>query len=47
MNKAKALQITEDRIKNLKQFTPSNKSEEHIAKETLEYLNFIKNLLTE
>lgn len=47
MNKARALQITEDRIESLKQFTPSNKSEENIAKETLEYLNFIKDLLTE
>ncbi len=45
MDKQKALKITEDRIDSLKYFTPTNQSEEEIAKETLEYLKFIKDLL--
>lgn len=47
MNKARALLITEDRIENMEKFTPSNASEAYIAKETLEWLYFIKNLLTD
>ena len=45
MDIKKALEITRDRIENLKSFTPRNISEERIAKETLEYLEFIEKLL--
>nr|DAO95534.1 MAG TPA: hypothetical protein [Caudoviricetes sp.] len=45
MNIKKALEITKDRIENLKSFTPRNISEERIAKETLEYLEFVGKLL--
>lgn len=45
MNKQKALEITKDRIEYLKIFIPKTESEEKTAKETLDYLKFIENLL--
>lgn len=45
MNKEKALEITKDRIESLKVFVPNNESEMKIAKETLEYLYFIEDML--
>lgn len=45
MNIKKAMLITKDRIENMRNFTPSNASETYIAKETLEYLEFIEKLL--
>lgn len=45
MNKQKALEITQDRIANIKHFVPTNESEQNIAKETLEYLRFIEKIL--
>lgn len=45
MDKKKALEITKDRINNLRHFIPTNKSEQKIAEETLEYLEFIEKLL--
>ena len=41
----KALEITKDRIEGIEKFTPDNQNEAQIAKETLEYLKFIENLL--
>ena len=45
MNKEKALEITRDRLENLHSFTPENESESKIAKETMEYLKYIEDLL--
>lgn len=47
MDKEKALAITKDRINNLRGFIPENESEVKIAKETLEYLEFVKKMLEE
>lgn len=45
MNIERALLITKDRIENMKSFIPSNASEAYIAKETLEYLEFVDKML--
>ena len=45
MNKIKALEITKDRIDSLKYFPPENESEKKLKIETLEYLEFIKEML--
>lgn len=45
MDVKKALLITKDRIENMKSFTPSNASEVYIAKETLDYLEFVEKIL--
>jgi len=45
MNKRKVLLIAQDRIENLKTFTPHNISEKQIAEETLDWLKFIEKLL--
>ena len=45
MDRMRALEITKDRIESMKQFTPSNSSEASIAKETMEYLSYIKTIL--
>lgn len=37
--------ITKDRIGNLKEFTPNNRSEVYIVAETLEYLEFVEKIL--
>lgn len=47
MDKHKALDFTIDRIESIKQQTYSKESEIKIAKETIEYLEFIKNMLEE
>lgn len=47
MDIKKAKEITKDRIESMKKFIPSNESETRIAKETLEYLEFIEKLLEE
>lgn len=45
INKIKALEITKDKIDSLNYFTPENESEKRILTETLEYLEFIKEIL--
>ena len=45
MNKEKALKIAKDRIETLQSFVPTNESEIKIAKETMEFLNFVKEML--
>lgn len=45
MDKEKALKFTIDRIESIKQQTYTTESEIRIAKETLEYLEFIKDIL--
>ena len=41
----RALLITKDRIGNLKEFKPNNRSEVYIVAETLEYLEFVEKIL--
>lgn len=45
MDLNRAILITRDRIESLKRFAPSNASEVRIAAETLEYLEFVGEIL--
>lgn len=45
MNKEKALEFTNERIENISKTVYDNEMEIKIAKETLEYLIFIKGIL--
>ena len=45
MNKEKALEFTNERIENISKTVYDNEMERRIAKQTLEYLMFIKDLL--
>lgn len=45
MDKEKALKFTIDRIESIRQQSYETESETRIAKETLEYLEFIKDIL--
>lgn len=45
MNKEKALEFTNERIENISKTVYNNPMEREIAKETLEYLKFVKGLL--
>ena len=47
MDKQKALDFTIDRIESIKKQTYTTESERKIVNETLEYLEFIKNILEE
>ena len=46
MDIKRAIEITNDRLESLEQFIPSNESEQKTAKETKEYLEFVKKVLS-
>ena len=46
MDRKRAIEITNDRLESLEQFIPSNESEKKTAKETREYLEFVKKILS-